>query len=523
MADKAQHGTVLVIDDHLGAISKETEAGKEFYDCANFESDYGHLPFRFVFSTAWDKTTGQYTVEEAIRTVETKKLDGILLDIVFGDEQKLGLDILRDLTERFPELPVVMMTSVARDEVWMECSRLGAVDYLPKPFDARLLWQTLDRYIGVEPKFWLIGQNSLFLEAINLAAMASEGGLTAVMITGESGTGKELIARFVHRHGKRSHKLLEIVFLPDIPDGQQADFLFGHSKGAYTGAHGESKGRFVFADGGVVFLDEIGDINKETQTRLLRVVDSGEVVRLGDGKSCRVDVQLITATNANLAHKIKVGEFRFDLWARLNGMHVALPTLMQRPDDILLLVRHMLRHQALKRGRPVPPLPQKVEPALLDFSWLTNVRGPEKYAELVFDLSPNGPPNEAVFFTALNMIAKKMSTLIHETPAAQPQPMVVVRNQPELNISNAVTRLQQVRLDELGLLFQALEQTRDPVTDAANRAKAAALLKGKPKCSTNEFDRWVKSLWDELTPENRNLAVQRFPELSAVLKDATGS
>lgn len=506
MAGVKAHGKILVIDDHYGVTSDD------FYSRTDFERDFGGLPFTFVFSSAWDWNSGRYTVQEALRAIEAHKPDGVLLDIVFDQRRsagRLGLLILQELTAKYPALPVVMMTVLARDEVWAECARLGAVDYLPKPLDTRLLYQTLDRYVGATPDDWLIGQNRQFLDAINLAAIAAEGGQTALMMTGETGTGKELVSRFVHRHGKRADQPFQVIFLPGVPSEMQAAHLFGYRKGAFTGADRDEPGRFVVADGGIVFLDEIGDIDQDTQTRLLRVADTGEVTRLGDGKVSRVDVQLVTATNADLAHKIKNKEFRYDLWARLNGMPVNLPPLAQRRDDIPLLVRHLLRCEALCRRRPIPKLPDRIESTLQDISWEGNIRGLKSYAQRVFDLAGEKEPGTADFLAALpSPPASPTDTISMPTAVSSPF---------SNNSLDAAAQLQRLRLDELALLHHALERTRDPLTGAINRAKAAALLKGKPKCSTNEFDRWVRLLWDELTPESRQLAADRFPELAELI------
>ena len=526
MSGEALHGMVLILDDHYAVESDH------FYSQSDFARDFASLPFKFVFSPAWDDDVGRYTVETAVRAVQEHKPDGILLDIMFGRDHadRLGISMLRELTACFPAIPVVMMTSVARDEIWADCARLGAVDYLPKPLDVRLLWQTLDRYVGAEPEHWLIGQNHLFLEALNLAAMAAEGGETSVMITGESGTGKELIARFLHRHGRRSDKSFETIYLPNIPGDMQAANLFGYRKGAFTGADRDEPGRFLAADGGVVFLDEIGDIDSDTQLRLLRVADMGEVSRLGDGKTRRVDVQTVTATNADLAQKIKGKEFRYDLWARLNGMPVNLPPLAQRRDDIPLLVRHLLRCQALRRGRPAPVLTVQVEAALGDASWEGSVRGLLSYAQRVFDLAGEAEPDEAVFLEALPRAPGAVSHLSEPLhPLEEGEGDIEFPSRPRASKSgdaavamgtslHPTDRLQRLRLDELALLDDALQKTRDPVTGAIKRAKAAALLKGKPKCSTNEFDRWVQSLWNELTSESRELVEQRFPDLLLALR-----
>lgn len=510
--------TILVLDDHYAVESDE------FYSRKDFERDFGGLPFRFVYSPAWDDSARQYTVEAALRAVANTKPQGILLDVMFGSNRtdRLGVDILRELMRKHPEIPLVMMTSVARDELWAECARLGAVDYLVKPMSDRLLTQTLHRYVGVEMKHWLIGQNKYFLDAINSAAKAAEGKITPVMITGETGTGKELIASFVHRHGRGDNTRFKVIYLPGINPDIHPDTLFGHSKGAFTGADWDSLGAFQEADGGVVFLDEIGDINTSAQVALLRVADSGEVSRLGDGKTSKVNVQIVSATNADLTKKIKAHEFRDDLQFRLSGMPVVLPSLEQRREDIPLLVRHLLRNQAFQRGLPVPSLPEHLETVLRDFPGQGNVRGLLSYTQRVFDLAGNIEPDEAVFLSALPAApfaeegSRGDGALIQctaETVNGMKEPNAAMPS-----FDSAQDRLQYLRLEELALLQRTLEQTRDALTGAPSRAKAAALLKGKPKCNTNEFDRWVKTVWGELTPESRKHAQGSFPDLMLALK-----
>lgn len=506
----ANVSTILVLDDHYAVESDE------FYSRNDFERDFGSLPFRFVYSPAWDHGVEQYTVAAALRDVASTKPQGILLDVMFGRNRtdRLGIDILREVTRKHPEIPVVMMTSVAREELWMECTRLGAVDYLVKPMSDRLLAQTLHRYVGVEMKHWLIGQNKHFLDVINLAAMAAEGKRTPVMISGETGTGKELIASFVHRHGRGANTPFKVIYLPTITPDLQADALFGHSKDAFTGAERDCPGSFQEADGGVVFLDEIGDINTNAQVALLRVADSGEVTRLGDGKTCKVNVQIVSATNADLPKKIKANEFRYDLWARLSGMHVALPSLEQRREDIPLLVRHLLRCEALWRKCPVPVVPECMETRLKDYPWDGNVRGLLAYTQRVFDLSGGEMPDEGIFLAALSLHAE----LMIPPPLIPQAEKSVGGGDVKTSGSTAPTaQIQHLRLQELGLLHQVLLENRHRVTGAFDRANAAALLKGKPKCSTNEFDRWVKRLWGELDEDSRAVAARRFPEIMPVL------
>ncbi len=522
MAKAKPHGKILVIDDHYGIASEA------FYSRTDFERDYGVLPFTFAFSSAWDEGSGRYTVEEALRAVETHKPDGVLLDIVFdqrGPAGKLGLEILRQLTARFPALPVVMMTVLARDEAWSECARLGAVDYLPKPLDARLLWQTLDRYVGMglRPEDWLLGQSPAFLDALISAAQASEGGRTAVLITGDTGTGKELLARYVWRHGARANgPFVPIHVAPVSFELQQAE-LFGAKKGAYTGANQDRKGYFEAADKGVAFLDEIGNIDLRAQANLLRVTELGEIMPLG-AAPYRVDVQIVSATNDNLGRKVKDGEFRQDLWQRLRGIAVHLPRLADRREDIPFLLRHLLRVEALSRrtsnpALPIPTLPESVEASLAAYPWPGNVRELRNYAMRVIDRAGDSPPDERMFLEVFREWQRESEqvpypdSFAHEAKRSDGATTLQIRS-----TGSPQDRLQQLRLEELALLNEMLEKTRDPVTGALNRAKAAALLKGKAKCNTNELDRWARSLWVELTPESRELAARRFPEIAASIK-----
>lgn len=503
------HGTILVLDDHYGIASDD------FYGREEFLHDFGVLPFRFAFSSAWDRAAGGYTVAEALRAVDEHAPHGILLDIVFdqrGSAGQLGLAILRELSARHPALPVVVMTVLTREEAWAECARLGAVDYLPKPLNARRLWQTLDRYVGVEPRYWLVGQASAFLEAVMAAAQASEGGRSSVMITGETGTGKELLARYIGRHGARAGRPFVPIHISPVPAEQQQAELFGAKRGAYTGAVQDRKGYFEQANAGLAFLDEIGEIDLRTQSNLLRVVESGEIARLGDVEPRHVDVQIISATNANLARRVKDGEFRQDLWERLRGMAIGLPALQQRVDDAVPLIRHLLRVEAVGRKRPLPALPEPLERELVRHRWSGNVRALAKYAGRVFDIAGDAPPVLAHFIQALPEMEPDQEEA-RPSPSTAYSPSMAAPG----DAGDLAEVLQEMRVREFALLDQALQNTRDPVTRGLNRAKAAALLKRKHKCSTNEFDRWARELWLQLNPESRRRVTQQFPDMTRLL------
>jgi DNA-binding NtrC family response regulator len=232
---------------------------------------------------------------------------------------------------------------------------------------------------------------------------------------------------------------------------------------------------------------------------------------LGDGRRRKVDVQIVTATNADLSGKIKALEFRYDLWARLNGMSVTLPSLERRGDDIPLLLMHLLRCQALSRRLPLPSIPLSLLPRLVAYPWSGNVRGLRSYAQRVFDLSRGEVPDESAFLAALPDVCDASLAIAH----ASALPHAFPEEKPPATLTD---RLQQLRLSELALLAEALDRTRDPVTGAINRAKAAALLKGKSRCSTNEFDRWVSGVWKMLTSVHQEHAMEQFPDLLHSLK-----
>ena len=513
----AKHNPViLVIDDQYAVESKD------FYDRIKVEKIVEGLPFRFEFSSAFDVNVGGYTAKSALHDIDQFAPDGILLDITYGQNPKdrLGLEILRELSRGYPHIPVVMLTALPRDEAWRKCERLGAVDYLVKPLDKRLLWQTLDRYVGVDMAYWLIGQNQHFLDALNLAALAAEGKHTPVMITGETGTGKELFASFIHRHGRGKATPYQVVFLPSVNADLQPDALFGHVSGAFTGAKGNRTGVFEQADGGVVFLDEIGDITEDAQTRLLRVAESGEVRRLGAETAAAnsVNVQIVSATNANMPEKIRFNQFRRDLWGRLNGTSVILPSLSQRRDDIPLLVRHMLRRESLKREIPIPELPEAMESILQSLPWEGQVRDLHKYVQRVLDQAATMPIDQA-FNKALPTVITLKQAHLHEvrsTPISEEK-----GNQPsflavDISLVDSFPAIQELRLRELELLLVTLEKTRTS-KGKTNRADAANWLKGKTDCSTNEFNRWVARIWRELTENSRDIARRRFPEINEIV------
>src|SRR5216683_3141281 len=294
---------------------------------------------------------------------EVLAIDDAVLDIKMPNLS--GLDLLRALKRARPEVEVIVMTAFATVETAVEAVKAGAYDYLTKPFEniddlsltvakaaerkalkdrARVLEEALTARDQFED---LIGQSPQMRAIFKMVDTVSYSGAT-VLIQGESGTGKELVARAIHYRSPRKDKPFVAVNCTAPTETLLESELFGHVKGSFTGATGNKKGLFEAADGGTIFLDEIGDVPPATQVRLLRVLQEGEVKRVGASENIRVDVRVIAASNVDLAKAKEHGKFREDLFYRLNVISVQLPPLRDRPEDVPLLAQHFLKMYADK-------------------------------------------------------------------------------------------------------------------------------------------------------------------------------
>jgi two-component system nitrogen regulation response regulator GlnG len=271
-----------------------------------------------------------------------------------------GLDLLQQVKERFPSLPVIIMTAYSDLESAVAAFQGGAFEYLPKPFDVdqalELIRRAMDQsehqagapeVVGLTPE--ILGQAPAMQEVFRAIGRLSQSHAT-VMITGESGAGKELVARAVHRHSQRADKPFVAINTAAIPKDLLESELFGHERGAFTGAAAQRRGRFEQAEGGTLFLDEIGDMPAELQTRLLRVLSDGHYYRVGGHAPLKANVRIIAATHQNLEIRVKEGLFREDLFHRLNVIRVRLPSLRERREDIPILARHFLQKSAQDLG-----------------------------------------------------------------------------------------------------------------------------------------------------------------------------
>ena len=336
------------------------------------------------------------------RWIEDGDGDLVITDVLMPDGN--GLDLLPRIRKQRPELRVVVMSAQNTLLTAVKATARGAFEYLPKPFDLNELVQVVRRALSeparttpaprneAEERLPLIGRSPAMQEIYRVLARLMGTDLT-VTITGESGTGKELVARALHDYGKRRAGPFVAVNMAAIPRELIESDLFGHERGAFTGAVQKTTGRFEQAQGGTLFLDEIGDMPMEAQTRLLRVLQEGEYTTVGGRTAIRADVRIIAATHRDLRQLIRQGLFREDLYYRLNVVPIRLPPLRERSEDIAELIGHFLA-QASAEGLPTKTVDEAAMDRLKRYRWPGNVRELENlvrrlaalYAEPVIDL-----------------------------------------------------------------------------------------------------------------------------------------
>ena len=362
MADKAPRGRILVVDDEASLREVLTiMLQREGYDV----------------ETAADGASAQTLLREA-------DFDLIISDIKMPGVS--GIELLRFVREHAPETMMIMITAFSTSEDAVEAMKLGAFDYITKPFrndEIRLIVrnalerralrqenQTLRQELSQRYSFAnMVGKSAPMQQVYELISKVAPSRAN-VLVTGESGTGKELVAKAIHFNSSRREYPFVPVNCGAIPETLLESELFGHEKGAFTGASGQKAGLFEVANNGTIFLDEIGELPQSMQVKLLRVLQEREFRRVGGTKDISIDVRLIAATNKDLAIETKEGRFREDLYYRLNVIHIPLPPLRERPEDIPLLINHFYQSHA---GHDV-----KVSEAalrlLLDYPWPGNIR-----------------------------------------------------------------------------------------------------------------------------------------------------
>ncbi len=360
------------------------------------DDDPGHLTTLKTLIKSWG-----YAIETAddgdtaVAVVKDQSVDLILMDVRMA--RMSGIQALEEIKTYNPAIPIIIMTAYSSVESAVEALKSGAYDYLIKPLDFEVLKMTLERArehagLKVENKQLkeqlgagleatdIIGNSKAMKELLDMLAMVAPSDAT-VLIAGESGTGKELIARSLHLNSPRKDKPLVVVNCAAITETLLESELFGHEKGAFTGADRRREGRFMQADGGTIFLDEIGETSATMQAKLLRVLQEKEIQRVGGQEVLKVDVRIVAATNRDLRVEVKEGRFREDLFYRLNVMPLNVPPLRDRQDDIPLLAHHFLTFYAEKNRKSAKGFSPLAMDILLKYDWPGNVRELENTVE----------------------------------------------------------------------------------------------------------------------------------------------
>ncbi len=348
--------------------------------------------------------TAAASAAEAVALFDAEPYDLVLLDLMLPDRP--GLDVLRDILRRDPDAVVAIVTAYSSIEGAIEAMRLGAFHYIPKPFqneevlltlrkgaearrlteENRRLREELSQRYGLGR---IVGKSSGMRKVFELVRLAGPSRST-ILVEGESGTGKELVARAIHTHSPRSGAPFVTVNSGSMPADLLESNLFGHVKGAFTGASANKKGLFEAADGGSIFFDEIGTVSLETQAKLLRVIQEKEFMRVGSVETQKVDVRIIAATNVDLKKMVAEGRFRDDLYYRLCVITISIPPLRERREDIPLLAEHFMRLYASENEKPISGIDPEAYRALLDHDWPGNVRELENALERAVVLCPPG-------------------------------------------------------------------------------------------------------------------------------------
>jgi two-component system, NtrC family, response regulator HydG len=333
--------------------------------------------------------------ESAVEMLKSGFHDLVLTDLRMPGMD--GIEALRRIKALSPETGVVMMTAYASVETAVTAMKLGAFDYITKPIDIEEVRRVIDRWTEgarpsegaveeeVAPTTDIVGASEELMNVLDLAHRVAESDAT-VLLLGESGTGKDVIAREIHRSSHRANRPFVAVNCSAIPEGLLESELFGHEKGSFTGAVRQKRGKFETADGGTVFLDEIGDMSEALQAKLLRFLQDHIVQRVGGSSDIKVDVRVVAATNKDLEAEVAAGRFREDLYFRLNVVTITLPPLRERTEDIPLLIDHFLRKHAPRGIKPKRMTPSAVRLAM-GYVWPGNVRELENAVQRAIVLS----------------------------------------------------------------------------------------------------------------------------------------
>ncbi|MGA1823926.1 MAG: sigma-54-dependent transcriptional regulator [bacterium] len=437
---------------------------------------------------------------EALTLLDQGSLpDCALIDIVMPGFS--GLDLLERIKEKNPHLMVIMITAHGTTDRAIRAMKLGAYDYILKPFDIPLMWDTVQKALKAAESITTIVSYPLSQESVNnrdaqtivgdslkmqevykAIGQIAEKNVT-VLISGESGTGKELVARAIYHHSRRNKKPFLSINCAAIPENLLESELFGHEKGAFTSAEHERIGRFEYADGGTIFLDEIGDMPPHVQAKILRVIQEGEIQRLGSHETISVDVRLLAATNKDIEAGVQEGWFRKDLYYRLNVLPIHLPPLRERKEDIPKLCRYFIARFANELQVQITGInPQAIE-RLMHYHWPGNVRelenmikramvicrgneiGPEHFPVEIKNAEVWENAEEAALSEDIEPLLDQLFEKLTTTPGSMPN----------LNI---------ISMLEKGIIERAIRKT------SGNKVHAASLLGINRNTLRNKMERY---------------------------------
>ena len=352
------------------------------------DEDDVRYSFKRIFSSPDLNLETAASGEEGLKVIKSFQPDLVLMDVRMGGIN--GLETLRRIRQDDAKLPVIMMTAYGTTQTAIDAMKLGAYDYLLKPFDVPKLKQIvadalkaardMRQVVACEPlletedyDLGIVGRSQPMQEVFKMIGQLAGSDVTA-LVTGESGTGKELVARAIYHNSRRNDKSYLPINCAAIPENLLESELFGHEKGSFTGAISQRIGKFEQCDKGTLFLDEIGDMTLSTQAKILRVLQSGTIERVGGNKPIVVDVRIIAATNKRLEEAVASREFREDLFYRLNVVRVSLPTLRERREDIPLLIDYFLKTISSAEGRKPKSILEDAQERLMQHDWPGNVR-----------------------------------------------------------------------------------------------------------------------------------------------------